>query len=255
MVGGDLYTVDSKELLKEYEKSATIYDSFVEVQRASLYTLITAYYANIILGFNVYFNKSTFIEILYNAQMFDQFFSKFMGSIAKYDKEVPDRLKVLLSIMLQSERYIPSPVSDVSETMLTNQQIKDNYYSNMWSVDDTTGTYYEPSVIRRFLEMTYDPYTENNLPKDAKDKKLISYIMNCQGNKLLKIIMDFERFNLKVGALFQFIKEFEYIPMGDEYESTKYTKNYRDDEIFDGKRPGDKGDELFDGKRPTWTKN
>ena len=253
MVGGDLYTIDSKELLKEYEKSATIYDSFIEVRHASLYTLITAYYANIILGFNVYFNKSTFIEILYNSEMFDKFFNKLNISISSYDKEIPEKLKVLIPLMLGSKRFITQPITNINETILTNQQIKDNYYNNIWNGDDVTGTYYEPSAIRRFLEMTYDPITEGNLPKYAKDKKLIKYIINCQGNKIIDIIMNFERLNLQVGALFQFIKEFEYIPMGESNENTKYTKEYRDIEMFDGKRPGDYSNEIFDGKRPTWT--
>jgi hypothetical protein len=122
----------------------------------------------------------------------------------------------------------------------------------MWTNYPATGTYYEPSAIRRFLEMTYNPHTETNIPKTDDDQKLVRYIIDCQGGELLQIIMNFERLNLKVGALFQFIKEFEYIPMGDEYESTKYTKNYKDDEVFDGSRPGDSRDELFDGRRPTW---
>jgi len=240
-------------LLKEYERQVTVYDAFIKTTNASLYTLITAYYANIILSFNVYFNKTTFIEILYNAEIFNIFFNKFIKSIGSYKNEIPEKLQVLISIMLQANKPIPKPISNVTEPMLTNQQIRDNYYKNMWVSDAATGTYFEPSVIRRFLEMTYDPNTENNLPKDAKNKRLVSYIIECQGSKLLDIIMNFERLNLKVGALFQFIKEFEYIPMGDEYESTKYTKNYVDSEIFNGKRYDERSDELYDGKRPTWT--
>ena len=225
LVGGDLYTVDSKELLKLYEGRYTIYDAFIPTTSSSLYDLIRAYYLNIILSLNSYFTKSSFVEILYNSKLYHRFFNSFIAAIPN---NVPDKLKVLLALIKQTREG-----NMVREKVLTNQQVREGYDSQMFEVVENGIEYYEPSAIRRFLEMTFDPFTGNNT---NTDKKLLKYIADCQGDKLIDVIMNFERLNLRVGALFQFIKEFEFVKLGDEVDNAKYTNDYRDIEMFDGNR-------------------
>ena len=225
LVGGDLYTVDSKELLKLYEGQYTIYDSFIPTTSSSLYNLIRAYYLNIILSLNSYFTKSSFVEILYNSKLYHRFFNSFIAAIPD---NVPDKLKVLLALIKQTHAG-----NMVREKVLTNQQVREGYNSQMFEVVENGIEYYEPSAIRRFLEMTFDPLTGNNT---NTDKKLLKYIVDCQGDKLIDVIMNFERLNLRVGALFQFIKEFEFVKLGEEVDNAKYTNDYRDIEMFDGNR-------------------
>ena len=251
-LGGDLYTIDSKELLKEYSRTQTIYDSIIETTKSPLYQLILAYYSNIILSFHIYFNKLTFIEILYNSRMFDTFFNKFSAAIdemTKSDKPITDTVKVLIALILQSENKNLITYGESENKLLTKAKVSENYNKTMFKITDDKG-YYEPSVIRRFLEMTYDPISESNISPIGRNQKLINYIATRQGDKLIDIIMNFERLNLRIGALFQFIKEFQYVPIGEDYESLKYTKEYKDNEIFDGQIASKYDNEIFNNSLP-----
>jgi hypothetical protein len=236
ILGGDLYVVDSKELLNQYNQEQSIYDAFITEQIAPLYQLIIAYYANVILSFNAYFNKSTFIEILYNAKLYDKFFEQFMNSIRDYRGEIPEKLKVLIPLIFQDQPINIGPQFNSTEPALKINQIKNNFDTDHTMYHEYNGEYYEPVSIRRFLEMKFDPTTESNI---NANEKLVDYIRSTQGNKIIDTIMKFERMNLKMGAFFQFLKQFNYIALGSEVTSTKYTNDYTDEEVFNGKIPSD----------------